>query len=59
VAQVSVFSIAARELGLADITYSRGPIHLFDGITFSTEDPIAYLNTLKIKHDIYMAEVAA
>lgn len=57
VCNVSVFSIAARELGLADITYSRGPIRLFDDVTFTTEDPIAYLNSLEIKHDIYMAEI--
>jgi bicarbonate transport system ATP-binding protein len=57
ICKVSVFSIAARELELGDITYSRGPIKLFDGVTFNTEDPIAYLNSLKIKHDIYMAEV--
>ncbi len=58
VSKVSVFSIAARELGLADLTYSRGPIHLFDGVTFTADDPIAYLNSLQIKHDIYMAEIA-
>ena len=57
VCKVSVFSIAARELGLPEITYSRGPIHLFDGVTFTAEDPIAYLNSLEIKHDIYMAEI--
>ncbi len=57
VCRVSVFSIAARELGLADVTYSRGPIQLFDGVTFTSDDPIAYLNNLQIKHDIYMAEV--
>jgi bicarbonate transport system ATP-binding protein len=53
-----VFSVAARELGLSDLTYSRGAIHLFDGVNFTADDPIAYLNNLKIKHDIYMAEVA-
>ncbi len=58
VCRVSVFSIAARELGLSDLTYSRGAIQLFDGVTFNTDDPIAYLNSLEIKHDIYMAEVA-
>jgi bicarbonate transport system ATP-binding protein len=58
VCKVNVFSVAARELGLSDLTYSRGAIHLFDGVTFSADDPIAYLNDLKIKHDIYMAEIA-
>jgi bicarbonate transport system ATP-binding protein len=57
VCRVDVFSTAARELGLTDVTYSRGPIQLFDGSTFSTDDPISYLNSLTIKHDIYMAEV--
>jgi len=44
-------------LVLSDLTYSRGSIQLFDGTTFNADDPIAYLNGLKIKHDIYMAEV--
>jgi bicarbonate transport system ATP-binding protein len=57
VCRVSVFSTAARELGLSDITYSRGSIQLFDGTTFNADDPIAYLNNLEIKHDIYMADV--
>lgn len=58
VCRVSVFSTAARELGLTDITYSRGAIELFDGIRFNADDPIAYLNDLAVKHDIYMADVA-
>jgi bicarbonate transport system ATP-binding protein len=58
IAKVSVFSIAARELGMADVSYSRGPIQLFDGVTFTADDPIAYLNALPIKHDVYMAEIA-
>lgn len=58
VCRVNTFSIAARELGLSSLTYSRGAIQLFDGVTFNTDDPISYLNSLDIKHDIYMAEVA-
>jgi bicarbonate transport system ATP-binding protein len=57
ICKVSAFSIASRELGFGDVTYSRGPIQLFDGITFTADDPIAYLNSLRVKHDIYMAEV--
>ncbi|MFS8816144.1 bacitracin ABC transporter ATP-binding protein, partial [Synechococcus sp. R60.4] len=57
VCQVGVFSTAARELGL-DVSYQRQPIQLFDGIPFNGEDPLAYLNSLAIKHDIYVAEVA-
>ncbi|HIK40144.1 nitrate ABC transporter ATP-binding protein [Thermoleptolyngbya sp. M55_K2018_002] len=58
VCRVSVFSTAARELGILDIKYHRGPITLFDGATFDAEDPIAYLNSLEIKRDFSVAEVA-
>ncbi len=57
VCQVGVFSTAARELSI-DVSYQRQPIQLFDGVSFSSDDPVAYLNQLEIKHDIYMAEVA-
>ncbi len=58
VAKVGVFSTAARELGLSNTTsYSRGSIDLFDGVKFTADDPIDYLNHLPIKHDIYMAEI--
>ena len=40
--RVSVFSTAARELGLTDITYTRNAIQLFDDIPFNAEDPIDY-----------------
>ena len=55
--RVSVFSTAARELGLTDITYTRNAIQLFDDIPFNAEDPIAYLNQLEIKRNITMAEI--
>lgn len=57
VCRVSVFSTAARELGLLDIKYHRGPIQLFDGTVFNADDPIAYLNSLEIKRDFSIAEV--
>jgi bicarbonate transport system ATP-binding protein len=57
VCRVSVFSTAARELGMLDIKYHRGPIELFDGVKFDAEDPIAYLNQLPIKRDFSVAEV--
>ena len=41
---VAVFSTAARELGLEDVSYQRQSIELFDGVPFSPDDPIAYLN---------------
>ena len=58
VCRVNVFSTAARELGMLDIKYLRGSIELFDGIKFDAEDPIAYLNSLAIKRDFSVAEVA-
>lgn len=56
VCRVGVFSTAARELGM-DINYTRQPIKLFDGTSFNADDPIAYLNSLKIKRDFSVAEV--
>ncbi len=58
VCRVSVFSTAARELGVLDMKYHRGPIQLFDDIPFDAEDPIGYLNSLSIKRDFSVAEVA-
>jgi bicarbonate transport system ATP-binding protein len=54
--KVGVFSTAARELGL-DVNYSRSSIELFDGIPFNADDPIGYLNSLKIKRDFSVADV--
>jgi bicarbonate transport system ATP-binding protein len=56
VCRVRVFSTAARELGL-DINYTRQPIQLFDGQPFNADDPLSYLNELKIKRDFSVAEV--
>jgi bicarbonate transport system ATP-binding protein len=58
VCRVSVFSTAARELGLTDIKYRREPIQLFDGVPFDAEDPIGYLNNLDLKRNITMAEIS-
>jgi bicarbonate transport system ATP-binding protein len=58
ICRVNVFSTAARELGLTDLTYSKGSIQLVDGSTFNADDPISYLNSLPIKRDITMAEIA-
>jgi bicarbonate transport system ATP-binding protein len=57
ICRVGAFSTASRELGLSDLTYSRGAIQLFDGTVFNADDPIGYLNSLKIKRDFTMAEV--
>ncbi len=55
--RVNVFSTAARELGLLDTKYNRGKIKLFDGTQFDADDPVAYLNSLKIKRDFSIAEI--
>jgi ABC-type nitrate/sulfonate/bicarbonate transport system substrate-binding protein len=55
--RVGVFSTAARELGMSEISYSRGSIKLVDGTTFDAKDPIRYLNNLEIKRDITLAEI--
>lgn len=57
VCRVGVFSTAARELGL-DTSYTRSAIQLFDSTPFNADDPIAYLNSLPIKQDFSVAEVA-
>ncbi len=57
VCRVSIFSTAARELGLVDIKYRREPIRLNDNLTFDADDPISYLNHLTIKRNVTMAEV--
>ncbi|MEM7761463.1 MAG: nitrate ABC transporter ATP-binding protein [Cyanobacteria bacterium P01_A01_bin.40] len=57
VCRVNVYSTAARELGLLDLKYNRGKIELFDGTQFDADDPISYLNNLKIKRDFSIAEI--
>ncbi|MBD3883973.1 ABC transporter substrate-binding protein [Phormidium tenue FACHB-886] len=57
VCRVNVFSTAAREIGVLDMKYHRGPITLFDNVAFDAEDPIGYLNHLAIKRDFSVAEV--
>jgi hypothetical protein len=57
VCNVSVFSTAARELGLESISYQRQGIELFDGRVFNAEDPISYLNDQSIHQDFSIAEI--
>jgi bicarbonate transport system ATP-binding protein len=56
VCRTSTFSTGARELGF-DVDYNLNTIELFDGVPFNAKDPIAYLNSLKIKRPISVAEV--
>ncbi|PSB41021.1 bacitracin ABC transporter ATP-binding protein, partial [filamentous cyanobacterium Phorm 6] len=57
VVRIGPFSTATRELGMSDITHTRGSLRLFDGTVFSGDDPISYLNNLEIKRDFTMAQV--
>lgn len=54
---VGVYSTAARELGLDDVSYQRAGIELFDGVPFNADDPIGYLNQLPIHQDFSVAEI--
>jgi nitrate/nitrite transport system ATP-binding protein len=55
--RVDVFGEAARELGLLDIGRDRHAIHLFDGTIFNPDDPIQYLNSIKVKQNVRIEEV--
>ena len=57
VCSVGVFSTAARELGLEDVSYQRSGIELFDGRPFNPEDPIGYLNEVSLHRDFSIAEI--
>ncbi len=57
VRRVDVFGEAARDLGMMDIEPDRGVIRLFDGTIFNPDEPISYLNNLKIKRDLRIEEV--
>jgi len=57
ICSVGVFSTAARELGLEEVSYQRGAIDLFDGVPFNTEDPIGYLNSVSLHRDFSVAEI--
>ena len=58
VRRVDVFGEAARDLGLLDMEPNRGILQLADGSVFNPDDPIGYLNSLAIKRDIRIEEVA-
>ncbi|MEB3195111.1 MAG: nitrate ABC transporter ATP-binding protein [Cyanobacteriota bacterium] len=57
ICQVGVFSTAARELGLEEVSYQRQGIELFDGRPFNSEDPIGYLNAVSLHRDFSVAEI--
>jgi len=57
VCSVGVYSTAARELGIEDVSYQRTAIELFDGVPFNADDPISYINGLSIHKDFSVAEI--
>ena len=52
-----VFGQAVRELGLPDIARARRTIELFDGTVFNLDDPIDYLENVKIKRGVRIEEI--
>jgi nitrate/nitrite transport system ATP-binding protein len=56
VCRTDIFGEAARDLGLIDIGEDN-PIHLFDGKTFNPSEPLDYLKSLEIKHQIRVEEI--
>ncbi|MEP0800225.1 nitrate ABC transporter ATP-binding protein [Funiculus sociatus] len=57
VRRVDVYGQAARELELTDIGRDREPIKMFDGTTFNPDDPLQYLNSVKIKRPTIIEEI--
>ncbi|MBD1927268.1 ABC transporter substrate-binding protein [Trichocoleus sp. FACHB-90] len=57
VRRVDVYGQAARELELTDIGRDREPIKMFDGTTFNPDDPLEYLNSVKIKRPTTIEEI--
>jgi nitrate/nitrite transport system ATP-binding protein len=49
---------AARELGLPDGVDDHESVKLFDGLVFNPDDPMGYLASLKISHEIRVEEIA-
>lgn len=56
VCRADIFGAAARDLGLLDIGEDN-PIHLFDSKTFNPSEPLDYLKSLEIKHQIRAEEI--
>ncbi|MGL5060631.1 MAG: nitrate ABC transporter ATP-binding protein [Microcoleus sp.] len=52
-----VFGQAVRELGLPDIGKVQRSIKLFDGTVFKADDPIDYLQKVKIKRGVRIEEI--
>lgn len=55
--RTDIYGQAARELGLPDILPKRRQMKLLDGKIFNPDDPIDYLNNVKIKRNIRIEEI--
>jgi nitrate/nitrite transport system ATP-binding protein len=57
VRRMDVYGEAARQLDWPDLEPNREPFALFDGTVFDPDDPIGYLNSLRIKREIQIEEI--
>jgi nitrate/nitrite transport system ATP-binding protein len=57
VRRVDLYGEAARQLDLPDIEPDRDPFQLFDGMVFSPDDPIGYLQRFAIHRPLHFEEV--
>jgi nitrate/nitrite transport system ATP-binding protein len=57
VCRSDVFGVAARDLGILDMGHDPQPIRLFDDSVFDPNSPLEYLQNLKIKQPIHIAEI--
>jgi nitrate/nitrite transport system ATP-binding protein len=57
VRRVDLYGEAARQLDLPDIEPDRDPFQLFDGMVFSPDDPISYLQRFAIHRPLHFEEV--
>jgi nitrate/nitrite transport system ATP-binding protein len=57
VRRVDLYGEAARQLDLPDVEPDRDPFQLFDGVVFSPDDPIGYLQRFAIHRPLHFEEV--
>ena len=55
--QIDVFTEAAHSVGFFDAERERSSVKLFDGLEFNPNDPLGYLDKVKIKQPIQVKEM--
>jgi nitrate/nitrite transport system ATP-binding protein len=55
--RIDLYGEAARQLGLPDAEPDRDPFALFDGVMFNPNEPVTYLRSLEIGHEISVQEI--